>query len=175
MRTFTLTVATCLLAASLAHASDEQIASAESAGPGSVSNDATVKDWSGNVLREGSNGWVCLPDRPDTPGNDPWCVDASWQNFLDAYTTKTKPSYDNAGIAYMLMGDTAVSNTDPYATEKTNDADWVEDMAAHLMVLAPGKTSLAGYSEDPNNGGPWVMWPRTPYQHLMVPLVGPPK
>ena len=31
-------------------------------------------DWNLEVIREGSNDWTCLPDRPDTPGNDPWCV-----------------------------------------------------------------------------------------------------
>ena len=50
-----------------------------------------------------SNGWTCLPDRPDTPGVDPWCVNEPWMNFLDAYINKTEPSYTEMGFAYMML------------------------------------------------------------------------
>ena len=30
---------------------------------------------------------------------------------------------------------------------------------------------LEGVSTDHLNGGPWVMWPDTPYGHLMIPVV----
>jgi hypothetical protein len=63
---------------------DDRIASAMSAAPESISADAQLMDWDFNVIREGSNGWTCLPDRPDTDGNDPWCVDDAWINFLKA-------------------------------------------------------------------------------------------
>jgi hypothetical protein len=26
------------------------------------------------------------------------------------------------------------------------------------------------YSTDPTTGKPWIMWPGTPYEHLMVPV-----
>ncbi len=173
----TLAVLTTLVLALplCAHAQDAKIASAERAGPPSVSKDATILDWSGDVIREGTNGWACLPDRQNTEGEDPWCVDGSWLNFLQAYVTKQEPSYDQVGIAYMLVGDAPVSNTDPFATEKTDDADWVEDLGPHLMILVPDKSSFDDLTTDPNNGGPWVMWPETPYAHIMVPLEGPPK
>lgn len=146
------------------------IESAISAAPASISENAAVKDWDGNQLRAGTNGWTCLPDRPDTPGNDPWCVNEPWLDFLNAYVNKTEPTYAQVGIAYMLQGDTPVSNTDPYATEKTTDEDWVEHIGAHLMVLVPDVKMLANVPTDPNNGGPWIMWPDTPYAHLMIPL-----
>ena len=47
---------------------DDPIQSAMSAAAPSISADATVLDWDLNVLREGTNEWTCLPDRPDTPG-----------------------------------------------------------------------------------------------------------
>ena len=50
---------------------DDPIQNAMSAGPSSISANATVMDWDLNVVREGSNDWTCLPDRPTTPGNDP--------------------------------------------------------------------------------------------------------
>jgi hypothetical protein len=162
-----------LLVPAQAVAQDTAIRSAMSAGPASISDHAQIVNWEGDVLRAGSNGWTCLPDRPDTPGEDPWCVNAPWLQFLEAYVSKSKPNYDQVGIAYMLRGDTPVSNTDPYATSKTTDDDWVEDLAAHLMVLVPDRNSYSSFSTDPDNGGPWIMWPDTPYAHLMIPLEGP--
>jgi len=95
-------------------------------------------------------------------------VNAAWLGFLEAYVGQTTPSYDQVGIGYMLAGDTGLSNTDPYATELTNDADWVEGLGAHLMVLVPNRSSFSSFSTDPNNGGPWIMWPGTPYAHIMI-------
>ncbi len=44
------------------------------------------------------------------------------------------------------------------------------DLAAHLMMLVPDRSDLEGVSTDHLNGGPWVMWPETPYAHLMIPV-----
>jgi hypothetical protein len=151
-------------------ATQEQIASAESAAPESVSKAATIRDWGGNVLREGTNGWTCLPDRPDTEEADPWCVDAAWMEFIDAWANQREPNIETVGLAYMLVGDTAVSNTDPYATTPTDAGDWVTGVPGHLMVYVPDPAMLAGVSTEHENGGPWVMWPDTPYAHIMVPV-----
>ena len=149
---------------------DDPVASAHAAAPASLARNATIRDWEGEVLREGSNGWTCLPDNPGTPGTDPWCITGPWDNLLSAYMAREAPDYDRVGVAYMLAGDTAVSNTDPFATEFTTEEDWVTGLGAHLMVVVPGENSLAGFSEDPDNGGPWIMWPGTPYEHLMIPI-----
>ncbi len=146
------------------------IKSAMNAAPASISAAAEIRDWEMNVLREGTNGWTCLPDNAATPGNDPWCVTEAWLNFLAAYVNKTEPTYDKIGFAYMLMGDTPVSNSDPYATEATGPEDWVTDLGPHLMMLVPEATMLEGISTDHLNGGPWIMWPNTPYAHIMIPL-----
>ncbi len=53
---------------------DDLIKSAMTAAPSSISAKATVMDWNFKILRQGNNGWTCLPDRANTPGNDPWCV-----------------------------------------------------------------------------------------------------
>ena len=159
----------------IANAAEEKIGNALSAAPASLSRNAKVMDWDGKVLRKGSNGYTCLPDIPDNGANDPWCVDESWLNLLDALMTKTKPTYTKVGIAYMLQGDGPVSNTDPFATAKTNDADWVEGLGSHLMILVPNPDALSGISRDPHNGGPWIMWPDTPYVHLMTPIDSYPK
>ena len=147
-----------------------QIASAMSAGPSSISAEATILDWNMNVLREGTNDWTCLPDRADTPGTDPWCITEPWKDFLAAYVNKTEPTYTEIGFAYMLQGDAPVSNTDPYATEPTGTEDWVTDVGAHLMIIVPDKKMLEGITTDHLNGGPWVMWANTPYAHIMIPV-----
>jgi hypothetical protein len=171
MRRLTLLAIASALAFPVAlTAQDNVVMNAMSAGPLSISFHARIMTWDGTVIREGSNGWTCLPDRSDTPTNDPWCVDETWLGFLDALVNGREPSYNTIGVAYMLMGDTPVSNTDPAATSKTTDADWVVDLRAHLMMLIPDRRALEGVSTDAYNGGPWVMWPDTPYAHLMIPI-----
>jgi hypothetical protein len=165
---FTLGAVTTLRAQT--PAKTDPIKSAMSAGPSSISAHATIMDWKFNVLRKGTNGWTCLPDREDTPGNDPWCVTEPWLNFLRAYVSKTEPSYTEIGIAYMLMGDAPVSNTDPYATKPTDAKDWVTHVGPHMMMLIPNHELLKSISTDHMNGGPWVMWPNTPYAHIMIPI-----
>lgn len=160
----------CLLLACTTAANDELIKSAQSAAPPSLADKATIMDWDKKVIRKGTNAWTCLPDRPDTPGNDPWCVNDPWLNFLDAYKNKKEPTYTQVGIAYMLQGDTPVSNTDPYATEPKPGDDWVEGLGPHLMVLLPDRAMLKKFPDNSKTGGPWIMWGKTPYAHLMIPL-----
>lgn len=145
-----------------------EIQSALSAGPVSLTKDATIMRWDGKVLRQGTNSWTCLPDMPGNGGTDPWCVDASWRNLLDALTNKKAPSYKKVGIAYMLAGDAPISNITPAG--KKQDGDWVEGLKAHLMVLVPDHAMFDNISTQPNNGGPWIMWPNTKYAHIMIPI-----
>lgn len=169
LRTAVAAFAALLFLTSTAVAQDKAIESAMSAGPPSISADATVLDWEMNVLREGTNDWVCLPDRPDTEGTDPWCIEGPWMAFLHAYMNGEEPEIDRVGFAYMLSGDAAVSNSDPSATEPTGPEDWVTGLGGHLMILVPDPAMLEGITTDHRNGGPWVMWKGTPYAHLMVP------
>ena len=151
-------------------AQDDLIQSAMSAAPTSVSARATIMDWEFKVLRKGTNEWTCLPDRQDTPGADPWCVTEPWMSFLHAYINKTEPTYSEIGFAYMLMGDAPVSNSDPFATQETGPDDWVTHVGPHLMMLVPNHDLLKSITTDHRNGGPWIMWPNTPYAHIMIPM-----
>ena len=50
------------------------------------------------------------------------------------------------------------------------DVPEVAKEADILMMLIPDKNAMRNVSTDPYNGGPWVMWPDTPYAHLMIPI-----
>jgi len=136
-RTFTAAFAALLFLTSTAIAQDKVIKSAMSAGPPSIAADATVMDWELNVVREGTNDWVCLPDRPDTEATDPWCVEGPWLNFLQAYVGGTEPQIDRIGFAYMLQGDAAVSNSDPTATEPTGETESYPSFSFSSRVRRP--------------------------------------
>lgn len=159
-----------VLASAPAHAQDEAevIANALQAAPASIAENAAVMDWAGQTLREGTNGWICFPDPPETESAS-MCLDEPWQAWAGAWQNKQPVTIDRPGIAYMLAGDAGASNVDPFATGPTADNEWVET-GPHLMLIVPDPASLAGMPTDPDNGGPWVMWAGTPYAHVMIPV-----
>jgi hypothetical protein len=155
----------------------QKIANAVSAGPVSISAKATVLDWPAKegakpeVLRQGNNGWTCLPDFPDSKGNDPQCVDDVWMKWFDAYLAHKTPEVTKVGIGYMqATGGGWASNTDPYAMKEMGDNHWGLH-PPHVMILVPDAKALAGMPTDPGNGGPYVMWAGTPYAHIMAPTM----
>lgn len=146
---------------------EDRIARAQSAAPASISADATIIV-DGEVVKEGTNGWTCMPDT--MPGdNSPMCNDAVWMEMLGAFGNKADFTPKSIGVSYMLKGDkgSGVSNSDPFA-DHAHAHDYVET-GPHLMIIAP-KEMLEGITDDPSQGGPWVMWGDTPYAHIMVPV-----
>jgi hypothetical protein len=161
-----------LLVAAPSFAQDHSavVANALRAAPASIAANATVMDWAGNTLREGTNGWVCFPDPPKMEAAS-MCLDAPWQAWAGAWQNREPVTLEHAGIAYMLMRDAGASNIDPYAEGPTADNEWVES-GPHIMLIVPDPAALEGFSTDPSNGGPWVMWKDTPYAHVMIPVAG---
>jgi hypothetical protein len=133
-----------------------------------MAESATVVDWEGNVLQEGDNGYTCLPTPPTMQGTAPMCMDAEWMQWADAWQNRKPFEAARIGISYMLAGDEGASNTDPFAEGPTDDNEWIVE-GAHLMIIAP-PGMLDSYPTDPDNGGPYVMWKGTEYEHLMVPI-----
>jgi hypothetical protein len=142
-----------------------------SAAPDEVSKDATIVVMEGTnmrTLRPGTNGWTCMPDGP-SPGVDPMCLDQNGMEWAHAWITHKDPPKDKMGFGYMLMGGSDASNTDPFAT-KPNSADKWVDTGPHIMVLNIGDR-FAGYPTSADNTKrPYVMFPNTPYAHLMMPV-----
>jgi hypothetical protein len=154
---------------------EAKIASAAAAGPESISAQATIVDWTGNpadkpnVLREGTNGWTCYVDFPSTSDADPICADKTVGEWFEAFMQKQPPKIKTVGLAYMLMGDAGVSETDPWAQAATPDNQW-HKTGPHTMVFVPDPKQLEGMSSDHTTGGPYVMWKSTPFAHIMVPV-----
>lgn len=139
------------------------------AAPPSLAAVATVQDWDGNVLRQGSGDFVCLPRTPGSEVVNSMCLDKPWLAWADAWMNKKPVKVDTVGTAYMLAGDGGTSNIDPFAEEPTADNQWIVE-GPHLMIIVPDPAALDGLPTDPANGGPYVMWKGTPYAHIMAPL-----
>lgn len=157
-----------------AAASKDPVASAETAAPAAIAHDASVvtvgANGAMNTIRQGKNGWTCMPDAPDTPGPDPMCMDANAAKWAAAWIGHKPPPEGTTGVMYMLEGGTDASNTDPYATKPTAENNWVQT-GPHIMIVG-SKEILAGYPSGakPDTSAPYVMWAGTPYAHLMVPV-----
>jgi hypothetical protein len=149
------------------------IESAMSAAPAAVAKSATIvamgADGKMRTLRQGTNGFTCMPDSPTTPGPDPMCMDANALAWGMAWM-QHKPPPQKVGVMYMLAGGTDASNTDPYATKPSVENHWVKT-GPHVMVVGdPAMLSQYPASPDPDTTQPYVMWAGTPYAHLMMPV-----
>lgn len=153
----------------------ELVANAISAAPVAVGANATVVNFDAQMqmktLKEGSNGFTCMPDNLASPTNDPICVDAGGMAWLTAYNEKKEPPAGVVGFGYMLQGESAPDNKDPYATAPPAGHDWMVD-GPHVMIFNVAADMLSGYPqvEHPDHTQPYVMWPNTPYAHLMIPV-----
>ncbi len=139
-----------------------------SAGPAEISQEAAILDypegWPGNwpnepteeyiEIRPGSNGWTCLVDTPNTPGNDPMCFSETQLTMVKARYALIDPPSTGIGVGYMLQGGGPVGSP------------------PHIMIYSPGgREDLTALSSDVNPltwATGWAMWPETPYVHLMV-------
>lgn len=156
---------------------DQKIAQAMAAGPASISANATIVDWpdkSGKqeVLRKGTNDWVCMPSEAQTQylKNDALCIDKPWQAFFgDLLAGKKKPSIKSVGYGYMLTSDADESNISMMEAAPTKTNQW-HHVGPHVMIAYPSAKTARALSSDPHNGGPYVMWKDSPFAHVMVPV-----
>jgi hypothetical protein len=87
----------------------EKIKRALSAGPPSITNDATVAEIDSEggmkILRQGTNDFTCMPGDPTGIGMPAMCADKvamQWNSDFEHH--KAKPSTTVPGIEYMLAG-----------------------------------------------------------------------
>ena len=148
--------------------SQDKIARAMSAGPDDIARSARIIDTDAGgktvVLRDGSNGFTCMPGNPKVIGEPPMCVDAaSLQWFADAKAHKPKPTNTVPGITYMLAGATQRSDSDP--NDQTSPAITV---GPHWMIMWPFDPKTTGLPTTHKPTGAYIMWAGSPYAHLHV-------
>jgi len=146
----------------------EKIARAMSAGPDDISKSARIidKDAQGNkvVLREGSNGFTCMPGNPNVIGDPPMCADAAsmqWASDFSAH--KPKPTNNVPGITYMLAGATQRSDSDPYDTTSPPIT-----VGPHWMIIWAFDPKASGLPTTHRDTGAYIMWAGSPYAHVHV-------
>ncbi len=145
-----------------------RIARALSAGPPEVAKSARVVDTDAQgkmtVLREGSNGFTCMPGNPKVIGDPPMCADAaSMQWAADFKAHKPKPTNTVPGITYMLAGATQRSDSDPFDTTSPPI-----HVGPHWMIMWPFDPAATGLPVKHRKTGAYIMWAGSPYAHLHV-------
>jgi hypothetical protein len=151
----------------------EYIKLVTTAAPNEIVGDATIVriEPNGDVrtLKKGTSEFTCF-----LGNNVPQCADPNAMEWAKAWQTNSPPP-DKVGFIYMLNGDTGGSNTDPRATKPEPGNHWIKT-GAHVMIVGPPAKTMAGYprTADPDPTKPYVMWPGTPYEHLMLPTCAKP-
>jgi hypothetical protein len=163
-----LVVSAATSSALAAESNAVKIQRALSAAPAWVQAHATVVELVKGkmvVLRQGNNGFTCLPGTPGAVGDDPICMDAQAMIWAQSWMShKPKPANTAPGVAYMLAGGTDFSTTDPWA--KTGKQ--VYRYPPHWMLMWPFDPKASGLSSKFSTTGTWVMYAGTPYAHLMI-------
>jgi hypothetical protein len=144
------------------------IARALAAGPADVARSASVavKNADGKmvVLREGTNGFTCMPGNPKVVGQPAMCMDAASMQWAEDFAAhKPKPTNTVPGITYMLAGATQRSDSNPYDT--TSPAITV---GPHWMIMWPFDPKTTGLPVQHKDKGAYIMWAGSPYAHVHV-------
>src|SRR5881409_2380010 len=149
-----------------AHSDEWKIANALSAAPATITEHASVVDWPANprdgmshgrVLRQGSNGWTCMPDVPGRPQHNPMCVDGTMMKWIKATLAGEKPNIDRVGLSYMLMGEARQGQNAPTAKDPTEVKEWFY-IGPHVMVVLPdsARDALREINQDLSNNEPYT-------------------
>ena len=161
---------------------DWQIKAYTSAAPDFIGDFASVRDPSGKILREGTNGWTCQSGNPrpfpkngwkDAHDAMPVCGDEEGFKWMTAALNGTKPDIKRDAFLWMLHGDVGEDNTKMGVLKKEDSTpgEWIES-GPHLMLMPKDPATLKEFHADFSRGEPYVMMPGTDYAHLMIPLPG---
>jgi len=152
---------------------EELIRTARSAAPPHISGNATVMapgtDGKLTVIREGSNEFTCIPDLSGQEVADPICGDrAATQWILSMLNNEPTPANTVPGFAYMAKGGWHFEKDGNIVMDPaTPGATRVKD-PPHWMVFWPVDSSVTGLPIEPGKFGTYVMFPDSPYSHLMI-------
>jgi hypothetical protein len=149
-----------------AHSDEWKIANALSAAPATIAEHATVIDRPadpkddmshGRVLRQGNNGWTCMPDVPGRPQHNPMCMDETMMQWYNATRAGKKPNIDRVGLSYMLMGEARQGQGAAPAKDPAQVKEWFY-IGPHVMMVLPdsAQEALRGINQDLSNNLPYT-------------------
>ena len=141
---------------------EAQIARAIAAAPKNVTDGARIEgsDAQGKriVLREGNNGFLCLPGNPKVVGRAASCSnEAARQWSADLAAGKPNPTNKEAGFVYLQAG----------ATERMAVGTTVT-LGPQWLIIWPFDPKASGLSEAKKATGAYILWAGTPYAHLHI-------
>ena len=141
---------------------------AMSAGPPEVAKFARIVDTDPQgktiVLREGNNGFTCMPGNAKVIGDPPMCTDAAYMQWAaDFKAHKPKPTNTVPGITYMLAGARQRSDSDPYDTTSPPIT-----VPPHWIIMRPFDAKATGLPVTHRDTGAYIMWSGSPYGHLHI-------
>lgn len=160
---------------------EEQISQALVAAPADKAEGARVlgfaEDGSMVEIRAGSNDLVCQSDNPADERFSVSCYHESLAAYfargreLDAEGAPREERYSTR-FAEMEAGtlETPVMSATQYIFDGAWNADTgTAEGATRWVIYVPGATpETTGLSEQPVEGGPWIMFSGTPGAHIMI-------
>ena len=160
---------------------EEQIAQALVAAPEDKAGEARILGYAtdGSVveLRPGSNDFICLASNPARERLSSACYHASLEPYfargreLDAEGASREDRY---GIRYEEMEAGTLPMPVMSATQYIFDGTWdsesrtAEGQVRWVIYIPGATTGSTGLSLQPQQGGPWLMFPGTPGAHIMI-------
>lgn len=152
---------------------EEIIRTARSAAPPHISREATIMapgpDGKLAVVKEGTNEFTCIADLSGQEAPDPVCADkAATAWFTSMLKGEERPANTEPGIAYMGLGGWHWEKDGQIVMDQSTPGARRVKEPPHWMILWPVDAKEAALPEKPTRFGAFVMFPDTPYAHLMI-------
>lgn len=152
---------------------EEVIRTAMSAAPPHISRDATIMapgpDGKLSTIRQGTGEFTCIADLSGQEAPDPVCADkAATLWFTSMLNGDPKPANTEPGIAYMGLGGWHWEKDGQIVMDRSTPGAKRVKEPPHWMILWPVDAREAALPEKPTRFGAYVMFPDTPYAHLMI-------
>ena len=175
---------------------EKQIADALSAAPPAVTRDASVYAWNDKremvLLRHGTGPYRCVASgntstrvgKPPLPYPDPMCLDQNAWNFFQVLWSQknpmkpTRPYPTAPGMVWMLAGMgvgegmVKIGASQEAQMTVTKSGARITRISPHLMIMPfpvdEGSSGLGSTYDPANPDASWVMFPKTPIEHVMV-------
>jgi hypothetical protein len=132
-----------------------QVETYSSAAPSYIGDFATVIGGNGEILREGTNGWICQQGNPRPYPKDGWksaheampaCHDDEGMKWMMAYAEGKAPNLSRDTYMWMLHGDVGEDNLVPGVLNESDSTpgQWIES-GPHLMLMPKDPKSLKNF------------------------------